>query len=299
MRAIMTPSRSTNSSGFCTMYRTMTRVALCWIVLCLFVPCARGGQSIGSVTNPNNNHAYHLIAGNDPAAGITWTEAESTALALGGHLVTINDAAENSWIASQFSQSYLWIGLNDATVEGSYQWTSGAPVTYTNWASGEPNNFGGNEDYGQMYNFAGAGYRWNDNSNFAGYVGQPFYGIAEIPQSTPISIGAGVLQYGDRDVLGTGNYATDPTVGATLKGLAPGATTFASAITQHSFPFVPSATDHPGTDRIYSAPGQGSGGDGYSSSASRVSGPQTIQLDYSSLVRYNHKVDSLTVGIAA
>ena len=40
-----------------------------------------------------------------------------------------------------------------------------------------------------------------------------------IPQA---SLADGVLTYGDKDVLGTGNYSQDPTTGATLLGLPAG-----------------------------------------------------------------------------
>ena len=49
--------------------------------------------------------------------GPTWEEAEANANALGGHLVTINDADENEWIFKQFGTG-RWIGLNDIEEEG-------------------------------------------------------------------------------------------------------------------------------------------------------------------------------------
>ncbi len=49
----------------------------------------------------------------------TWQSAEAEAVALGGHLVTINDAAENNWIIATFparsgngSLPIAWIGYN-------------------------------------------------------------------------------------------------------------------------------------------------------------------------------------------
>jgi hypothetical protein len=52
----------------------------------------------------------------------------------------------------------FWIGINDRNVEGTFVWQSGRPVTYTNWASGEPNNSGG-EDCTEYYTSNGL---WND-----------------------------------------------------------------------------------------------------------------------------------------
>ena len=52
------------------------------------------------------------------------------------HLVTINDASENSWLLSVFGDTY-WIGLHFSDFPQDYVWVSGEPVSYTNW-SGTP-----------------------------------------------------------------------------------------------------------------------------------------------------------------
>ena len=80
--------------------------------------------------------------------GPTWEEAEANAVKLGGHLVTINDAAENQWIQSNFN-SYIsktsggadfWIGYTDKDQEGVWKWLDGSPSTYINWAGTVPDN---------------------------------------------------------------------------------------------------------------------------------------------------------------
>jgi len=114
------------------------------------------------VFNPANHHWYAIVP-----SGIdgSWLYAELNANALGGHLVTINDAAEEAWLRSVFGeQTRYWIGFTDEGAEGIWVWSSGEPVTYTNWDGGEPNNSippDWGEDYAVInWNFATGG--WND-----------------------------------------------------------------------------------------------------------------------------------------
>jgi len=116
------------------------------------------------VTNPANGHEYKLLL------EVTWEEAEAQAVELGGHLVTINDVAEELWIHSMYSGLEMWIGFNDIDSEGTWVWSSGQPVTYTNWDLYEPNNEGEGgvpEDAAAIYlqsEFASV--FWNDLSPY-------------------------------------------------------------------------------------------------------------------------------------
>ncbi|MBD3881200.1 DUF4347 domain-containing protein [Phormidium tenue FACHB-886] len=100
----------------------------------------------------------------------TWEAAQAEAASLGGNLVTINNAAEETWLKQTFGDTEgFWIGINDRRAEGQFEWASGEAVTYTNWAPGEPNNGGGAQDYGWM-NF-GTTKQWDDTSPAAQYKG--------------------------------------------------------------------------------------------------------------------------------
>lgn len=104
----------------------------------------------GPVTNTATGRIYYLLAAS------TWRDAEAQAVKLGGHLATVRSKAEQDWIVNTFygwggdTNRSLWIGLNDSRTEGQFVWTSGEPVTYTNWRSGEPNDAFGDEDYTEM-----------------------------------------------------------------------------------------------------------------------------------------------------
>ncbi len=103
--------------------------------------------------NPATGHYYVYVED-----GMSWADAEAHAVSLGGHLVTINDSAENDWVVATFGTWY-WIGLSDIAVEGVWVWSSGEPVTYTNWFPSEPNDYLG-EDFAEIENRPPIG--WND-----------------------------------------------------------------------------------------------------------------------------------------
>jgi hypothetical protein len=133
---------------------------------------------LATATNPANGHVYHLLDYS------TWTEAELAAVQLGGHLATVNDQAEHDWITANFHNFGgvdidLWTGFNDAQTEGNWLWSSGEPVTFTNWDLGEPNNAGTGEDYGCMRkNNTNA--LWNDlPDNPTGFHNQ-VHGLVEL-----------------------------------------------------------------------------------------------------------------------
>jgi hypothetical protein len=142
----------------------------------------------GPRLDETNGHIYYLLA---PAP---WTVAEAAAVALGGHLATINDEAENTMVrawASPFTGNRsLWIGLVDTnpTVNATnylerrseFGWISGEPVTYHNWDDGQPDNYHyldyGDELYGEIW----GGNRWNDLANENLDRGAGVFGLVEL-----------------------------------------------------------------------------------------------------------------------
>ena len=139
----------------------------------------------GPILNPANHHTYLLLE------TAPWTDSEAEALTLGGHLVTINDSAENDWVFDTFVPllpttvgAFIWIGLNDAAHEGTLEWASGEPVTFTNWSSGQPDNAHSGEDYAHLWTpdiipqAPEVWRQWNDLPNeLAGANG---YGVVEV-----------------------------------------------------------------------------------------------------------------------
>ncbi len=135
-----------------------------------FIP----GVVLGPIVSPINGNTYYLLEPN------SWTGGEEAANALGGHLATVRSAEENDWIYSEVIRAggairRGWIGLNDVAEEGTFVWSSGEPVTYTNWGAGEPNNANGVENFAQIPWFS---LQWNDNSDLPG--DDPCYPVVEI-----------------------------------------------------------------------------------------------------------------------
>ena len=138
-------------------------------------------NTYNSVLATYNGNEYQLTSTTS-----TWEQAQVEAESLGGHLVVINDAAEQTWLTQTFGNSErLWIGLTDRSQEGNFQWVNGENTNYSNWASGEPNDYKFNgsflagEDYALM-NWNSSG-QWNDMPN--SYAGT-FRGIVEVNSAT-------------------------------------------------------------------------------------------------------------------
>ena len=138
-------------------------------------------------------HTYILLSPDG------WFASEEAAVALGGHLVTINDSAEDAWVFERFKASgrYLWLGLNDIASEGTYMWVSGDTSSYLNWADGEPNNGAGGPDDDVTAYFAVGDPRaglWADARD--GEQDGNFYGIVEVVTPVPVPGSLGLLGIG-------------------------------------------------------------------------------------------------------
>ncbi|KAJ8036335.1 Macrophage mannose receptor 1 [Holothuria leucospilota] len=95
-----------------------------------------------------------------------WQEARDQCRSMGADLASIDNSAENDYLAALVTQSgitgpltHVWIGLNDLRVSLYFEWSDGSDVVFTYWNDNEPNNFlGANEDCVEMV----GGGAWND-----------------------------------------------------------------------------------------------------------------------------------------
>jgi Lectin C-type domain/Secretion system C-terminal sorting domain/SprB repeat len=113
----------------------------------------------------HNGHGYYQSDDD-----YSWPDAKTIAAGVGGHLVTITDAAESNFIKAQLPQADFgsWIGLFNNGLPGSFEWVTGETFSFTDWNVNEPNNFNGTagniaEPYVHIRG-AAPNDRWNDIS---------------------------------------------------------------------------------------------------------------------------------------
>jgi Lectin C-type domain len=141
----------------------------------------------------------------------SWPNAERIAISLGGHIATVESLAENAFIFDAFSPTAsalatngtvaIWIGLNDATAEGTYQWASGASSSYRNWNPGQPENSHADEDYAAIIvrGFGTPGL-WHDVVLDTRFNDRTF-AVVEVPEpATWILFSAGLCLFGARSL---------------------------------------------------------------------------------------------------
>lgn len=140
--------------------------AFCAMTLALAV-----NAQAAPVLNPANGHYYDLV---DNSA-LNWTQAAADARTrhhrgFQGHLVTITSAEEDAFLIDTFGVSRVagrWIGgFQNVTASGysepagGWSWVTGEPWSYQHWAEGEPNDWGGGENWLQIWDAASPS--WND-----------------------------------------------------------------------------------------------------------------------------------------
>ncbi len=126
-----------------------------------------------------------------------WWDNEAEAVSVGGHLVTIESADENRWLADTFANIYCigydgiqggaiaQIGYYHDEQTGNWEWVSGKPVGYRNLYAMFPQ--GGALGYMHVRPHPDTTYSWNANPEHT--VGENLaYGIIERPSSSIPSI---------------------------------------------------------------------------------------------------------------
>ena len=165
-------------------------------------------------TNPkkfnDNGSSYFLVNPQLPYTGYDYefdlfSLVENYAQSFGGHIVTINDAAENEFLRANYAGER--IGLSDYSQKGNFQWISKEITAYTNWAEGTPSSTStgfmriGND--GKWYDMNAYGYGF-------GYGGTGGY-VIEVPGTsrvTGITLDQSSLTLG----VGGSSFTLQPTI---------------------------------------------------------------------------------------
>jgi hypothetical protein len=158
-----------------------------------YSPAPNGSRTLEILLSNTNSSALFCSATGHfyeyVSAGMTWTDARAAAAARTypyggvdhtGYLVTITSQTENDFITQKLA-SDAWIGASDAesegASEGTWKWVTGhesgtSLAGFEHWNGGEPNDSGGNEDYGEIYCSGATKGFWNDlnGTQSLGYV---------------------------------------------------------------------------------------------------------------------------------
>ncbi|XP_051815205.1 CD209 antigen-like protein A isoform X5 [Acanthochromis polyacanthus] len=78
----------------------------------------------------------------------SWNKGREDCRSKGADLVVINSAEEQTFL-STFANKPTWIGLNDIQTEGTWMWVDGTPLTLSYWNTNQPDNGGGNDQWGE------------------------------------------------------------------------------------------------------------------------------------------------------
>lgn len=92
------------------------------------------------VPNPATGRRYRIGPSN-----INYDAAIDFCAASGAHLAVVDDAAENTYLTTLFSGGEGWIGFDDLTEEGTFQWVTGSTSAFRGFRAPDPNNTN-NED---------------------------------------------------------------------------------------------------------------------------------------------------------
>lgn len=90
---------------------------------------------------------------------VDWNTAKQICEQKGGHLVTIETSEEQSALHSIIRRTgNIFLGATDIDSEGNWYWLTGKKMTYTNWATSQPDNYKEIEHYLQLWEDG----LWND-----------------------------------------------------------------------------------------------------------------------------------------
>lgn len=160
-------------------------ISICLVMVFFITSPASATPIQWKIADGGNDHWYEAV----DFIGV-WTEANTNAQTrywkgMQGYLATITSQQEQTFLWNNLPYVMYWLGgyQKDKMAEptGNWAWVTGETWHYTNWAEGEPNDWGGTEEYLIIWYSDGT---WNDATNLYGYV-RPGYFIEYNPTPVP------------------------------------------------------------------------------------------------------------------
>ena len=131
--------------------------------VCLDLDCDSGWTIFKNpITNTHKCYRY-VTRKTDRNDAVKVCESESHHSS--SMLVSIPDQETNSFLlelVTSVKADWTWTGGHQDSND-EWVWLDGSKVTYFNWASGEPNDAGANEDY-LIFNYGGTNGVWSDDT---------------------------------------------------------------------------------------------------------------------------------------
>ncbi|XP_048251019.1 perlucin-like [Haliotis rufescens] len=131
-----------------------------YVLLCTFVSVVAVSSPCppGFVEHKKSCYWFSKIKAN-------FAEARSYCQYFGSHLARVTSRDEDDFVRGHATihgkAATYWLGATDLNVEGTWLWEGQQAMDYSNWSTGQPDNYGGGEhclDIKQSY----GNYLWND-----------------------------------------------------------------------------------------------------------------------------------------
>ena len=159
------------------------------ILMCGAVATPFGSNNVHADIWAGNGHDYQLVI-----VTHNWADARAAAQAMGPgwDLATVTSAAEAQFLVDKIlpatigERTQYWIGGTDVATEGTFQWVTGEPFSFTDWWGGEPNGNTG-ENFIPL-DFRGGSWHWNDASgDVQGFIAES-NGSTAVPEPSSIAL---------------------------------------------------------------------------------------------------------------
>ncbi len=169
--------------------------------------CGSCGSVPPNTIDMGSFNGSHYYCTNSP---FQWTNGQAFAASYGGYLASIGTSAENQYLANILQLPDAFIGLNDLVTEGQFVWANNQPLSFTNWAPGQPGNNTGNEDVVTM--LSGGQWKTQDKQAYKECIIEvPCLHIEQIkgpPPGSVFPLGSTEIKYKITDDCGNTAYCT-------------------------------------------------------------------------------------------